>query len=463
MRARLDLILHILLGASLAACHGRPAPVATAVPTSPDRCAVLPDSGSLPKHFVVAFTDSATPDPLPGSGNRTTQIVSRFLYDPLIRLTCDDAVVPALAESWATEDGGRSWTFTLRTSARFWDGYGVRPADIVAAWTRYQSGDLLVPWAGIRFAREVGERSLAVYSDSLWTTVPPVLADPRLAVTRPTRSGWPMGTGPYRPIVEEEDSLELEWWNPAIRGRQGLPGSVLFLWANRTGARDLLDAGVDMMITDDASVQQYAEARSGYTVATLPWDRTYVLFVPSSGNAGPPSQTPPAGFLGGLAREAVSVEARAAEPKNGWQLEACTSVPGFQADPSRQLRRVVYPSDDQTARELAQRLVTFAGTPVQGGEWLSDAFRAAGNARTFPFAAGLDRAAWRRALARGDETAYVFAVPSRSVARCVLPQPAVGAWVPLIETRARLIARPGAGGGAMYLDWNGTPHLRDPR
>ena len=449
----------LLLSAALGGCRGGTGAAPTA-PAPADRCAIFSDSGSLPKRLVIALDDSASRDPASASESRTTRIVSRFLYDPLIRLSCDGEVAPALAESWTTGDGGRSWTFTLRNSARFWDGYGLRPSDIGAAWSRFHSGDLLVPWAGIRFVREVGERSLAVHFDSSWTTVPPVLADPRLAITRPARSEWPMGTGPYRPVVEAGDSLEVEWWNPAIRGKQGLPGSVLFLWTGRAGARDLLDAGVDVLITDDGSIQEYARARSGYTVATLPWDRTYVLFVPERETAASPAPTPAAEFLDGLSREAVSAEARPADSPARWRVEACSSVPSFQVDLSRQPRRVVYPGDDVTARELAQRLVTLAGAAGQGGDWLASLLGNPANARTFPFAAGLTPDAWRRALSRADETAYVFAVPSRSSGRCVLPQPAAGAWIPLVETRARLVARTAAG---WYLDWNGTPHLRDPR
>ena len=108
--------------------------------------------------------------------------------------------------------------------------------------------------------------------------------------------------------------------------------------------------------------------------------------------------------------------------------------------PARQPRRVVYPANDETARELAQRLV---GT------------------RSFPFAAGLEPAAWRRAIARGDETGYVFAILSRSATRCTPPRQAAGSWIPLVETRAYLISRAGLGG--WYVDWDGTPHLRDRR
>ena len=41
----------------------------------------------------------------------------------------------------------------------------------------------------------------------------------------------------------------------------------------------------------------------------------------------------------------------------------------------------------------------------------------------------------------------------------MLPRQADGSWIPLVETRAYLISRAGLGG--WYVDWDGTPHLRD--
>jgi hypothetical protein len=73
-------------------------------------------------------------------------------------------------------------------------------------------------------------------------------------------------------------------------------------------------------------------------------------------------------------------------------------------------------------------------------------------------AAGLDMGDWRGSLKRGDELAYLFAVPSRQLGRC-LPLPvAPGAWIPLIQTRSQLISK--AGVGRVYLDWDGIPSLR---
>ncbi|WP_416976189.1 ABC transporter substrate-binding protein, partial [Streptomyces sp. 4F14] len=52
----------------------------------------------------------------------------------LAKLDANGAAVPALAESWTSEKGGRSWLFTLR-DARFQDGGAVTAEAVASALT----------------------------------------------------------------------------------------------------------------------------------------------------------------------------------------------------------------------------------------------------------------------------------------------------------------------------------------
>ncbi|MBI4421475.1 MAG: hypothetical protein HY560_11680, partial [Gemmatimonadetes bacterium] len=200
-------------------------------------------------------------------------------------------------------------------------------------------------------------------------------------------------------------------------------------------------------------------ARGGFEDTPLPWDRTYVLFVPAPTGSNLPAQVPADGFLEALAREAVGVEARAAEIAGGWRPDSCASPVAFRPDSRPQASRLVYPTEDATARELAHRLVTVAGAPVSG-EWVSALFRNPASA-PFPVAVGLPSSAWLAALARGGEAAYVFALLANGPAACSPPFRPPGAWFALVDTRAHLAARAGVGG--LYVDWDGTPHVRDRR
>lgn len=53
--------------------------------------------------------------------------------------------VPAVAESWQISEDGRSYTFQLRSDARWSDGSPVTAEDFVFSWTRMLSPDLAAP------------------------------------------------------------------------------------------------------------------------------------------------------------------------------------------------------------------------------------------------------------------------------------------------------------------------------
>ncbi|MDB5374589.1 MAG: extracellular solute-binding protein family 5 [Belnapia sp.] len=71
----------------------------------------------------------------------TTANVTRnhawLVYDVLYGMDAQFQPQPQMAEGHAVEDGGRSWTFTLRSGLRFHDGEPVRAADCVASLKRW--------------------------------------------------------------------------------------------------------------------------------------------------------------------------------------------------------------------------------------------------------------------------------------------------------------------------------------
>ncbi len=58
------------------------------------------------------------------------------LFDGLVQYSPDLLVVPALAESWRVEDGGRTYRFFLRKEARFHNGREISAADVVFSLSR---------------------------------------------------------------------------------------------------------------------------------------------------------------------------------------------------------------------------------------------------------------------------------------------------------------------------------------
>jgi hypothetical protein len=195
--------------------------------------------------------------------------------------------------------------------------------------------------------------------------------------------------------------------------------------------RDVLDPGdpaeapVDVLITRDPATIAYARARGGFRIDTLPWDRVYAAVVsdPSRYRLGATEE-----FRASLARDAVRAEARAARPPYAWEMADCSS--GRPASDGR-ARRVAYASDDPVALGIAERLVALDATIA---------------------VAGLRSDSLERSVRDGAHAVYVVALPavppgvdSLGVEPCagVPPYPAGAAVMPLIETRAHAISRPG--------------------
>ncbi len=94
--------------------------------------------------------------------------VARALYEPLL---VRDAVTglpkAGLAQSWSCSEDGRTWTFSLRTQARWSDGSAVTAGDVRYAWMRALLPDLATDFAGIQLRIEGAEDFLRWRADAL--------------------------------------------------------------------------------------------------------------------------------------------------------------------------------------------------------------------------------------------------------------------------------------------------------
>jgi len=210
--------------------------------------------------------------------------------------------------------------------------------------------------------------------------------------------------------------------------------------ASEAGARDLVDAGVDLLLTDSPTLAAYAGTRGDVTSVPLGWDRTWVVVTPRGSLALDTSQA----FRVGLARDAVRADARAAEGPYWWTDTAgCVAPTVRTALAPAGTHGVVYPRDDAVARSLAERLVAILGDRAT--------------------AVGLAPDAFASALASGSEHAYVFPLARATRDRCRSIAALFGsaAWlgvqsaiVPLIDTRLRAVVRRDR--LALRLTWDST-------
>ena len=240
--------------------------------------------------------------------------------------------------------------------------------------------------------------------------------------------GQRSGAAPFRVVSWSRDRIV------TASGNEQDP--VVVYWTAGSDPRDLIDRNVDVLLTEDVSVLEYAANQETFDVVPLPWTRTYVFAGPA-----PVASDEVRAFGERLADVAVRGDVRAAELPFLLEYSSCVeqSAPAG-AEPSRP--QIVYPSEHPIARDLAERLVALAGT---GG-----AFGRVVGLR----AIGLDAAAFAAALAARRDFGYVLDLPRRDLDCTRL---SFEALTPLVDARASIVVR--RGGVGVAVTWGGTPRL----
>jgi len=364
--------------------------------------------------ITIGLTEPVDPRHAPFPRNDAERLVFRHLYETPVRVDCEGHALPALAESWVREDGGRRWTLRLRDGVQFWDGAPVTSRDLV--FGRGGAGYTL----GAPETRVV-TMMLARPTDD----IPPVLGDPALAVAKAAPdTSWPIGTGAYWATSATTTAQE-------IRAQNSHGDTLVFRLVASGDARDLLDAGVDLLVTRDRALRDYAATLKDRIVVALPWDRTYV-YVTAEGD----------GTRIDDVEQAVRAEARRAEGDAWWKdLRACGSGGGQASAPGAPAgqRRILYSRTDPTARELAGRLAAL--TRAMASARSSDDLHAA--------------------VAAGKEAGYVVALPRATADPCRAARDLLPPWpatiTALVDTRPTAIVRRGV--ARWTVDRDGTVHL----
>ncbi len=399
-----------------ACAHPNPSGAPLAPAGGATACLLASGAGSAPSRsplITVALTDSVDPSHAPVARNDGERLVFHQLYETLVRFDCGGRALPALAESWTSSEGGRRWAFTLRSDAQFWDGAPVTARDVVVG--KGGPGYTLTP---------IDARTVGVWLARGSNDVPAFLADPALAVMKAAPGGdWPIGTARY--WVTGANATEQE-----IRAHSPAGDTLLLRQVKGNDPRDLLDAGVDLLVTRDRSVADYAATQSAFTVVDLPWDRIYVYA----------AAEPPAHRLDGL-EQAVRGEARRPQGGGYWweELQACGPAPAAAPQPPTS-KRIAYPRGDPAARDLAGRIAALGSGTAQS----------------------LGPAELSRSLNAGAAAGYVLALPRTVPDACRAARDLLPPWsvaiAPLVETRARAIVRR-ASTFRWVMDADGTVYL----
>jgi hypothetical protein len=245
-----------------------------------------------------------------------------------------------------------------------------------------------------------------------------------LAISKPAPdTSWPIGTGAYWATSATTTAQE-------IRAQSSRGDTLVFRFATSGDARDLLDAGVDLLVTRDRALRDYAATLQDLTVVALPWDRTYVYITRETSGSR----------FDGL-EQAVRAEARRAEGDFWWlELRACGLGSGPSVSPPASTgHRILFSRSDPTARELAGRLAALT--------------RAVATARS-PDDLGA-------AVSAGKDWGYVVALPRAAADPCRAAKDLLPEWAAtitaLVDTRPTAIVRRGV--ARWTVDQDGTVHL----
>ncbi|MFF6911094.1 ABC transporter substrate-binding protein [Streptomyces sp. NPDC012466] len=194
-------------------------------------------------------------------------LLSRLgVVEGLTKLDANGTAVPALAESWSSENGGRSWMFTLR-DARFQDGEAVTAKAVAAALTAAGKADP-APSAlsGVKLtATAEDDKRVRVSTAQADPVLPLRLSNPSLAVFAPkaydkkgTVNVVGTATGPFALAkIDGDTEATLNRFDDYWGGRAQAAGVTARFVSDGTARANALRTG-DVDIAESLPVAQVA-------------------------------------------------------------------------------------------------------------------------------------------------------------------------------------------------------------
>lgn len=445
----------------------------TGGPAAGGDCALFPADNVAGDTLTIACNRPVdTLGPL-APANEATRLLDRQIYETLVRVDCRGRLLPGLARSWQSLEGGRIWEFRLRKGARFSNGDHLTGRDVVRSWTAVRDkrpGPRRPPWTWVRpeSVRTEGD-------DRLWVALPAPLGDrpwlfanPELAVIRPPAGKGPaLGSGSFAwdPAASKPVHAVPNRYHPE-------PGLCVLRVLARPGAdpRDLLSGDADLVIVSNRDALEYAKSLPGVRIAPLPWSRLYLLLSTRFGCASGPSPQVE-GTLSllrdELAGKVVDADAR---PVASFSFDpdrktSCfpseSDATGGRASGSGAQPRILYRDDDGDAGRIASRLVA-----LEAARDDSAASVPCLEATGAPVAAPETWAGLVTSVVPAADWAYVISVRRDYPDPC-LDLAGLRAWIPwagdqahvlpLLVSRDHLVVKTGL--KRIDVDWDGIPVL----
>lgn len=196
-----------------------------------------------------------------GGSSGISQTMTRNVYEGLVAIDVDGAIIPALAEDWEISEDGLTYTFHLREGVTFHDGTPLTADDAVWALTEIISEESVAARKSDLVVMDeitaVDDHTVEVVLSAPTRSLLFYLAGVTIVKDGDTEHTSDNGTGPYR-FVEwaQGDYLTIEpyedyWGEPAAND------GVTFRFFTDTTALNnaLLTGGLDLVIAEDSPDQ----------------------------------------------------------------------------------------------------------------------------------------------------------------------------------------------------------------
>ncbi len=247
---------------------------------------------SSPDEVTVALSTPATLDPA-AAGDAASAAVIAQVFESLTTVDANLVVRPALAESWAFRDGGKTVVFTLRDGLTFSDGTPLTAADVKRSWLRVIDPktpsplasllDDVVGAADLAHGRgtadavgiEADGNTLTVHMTRPATDFAAVVASPTLAVVPPGLRTIPA------PLVPGTNFVASGGYVPTSATASGIELTANDrYWAGRPAIRDV---HVRTTLDGASPVQAFQDGKVDLT-SVAPYDASWIAY---DGSLGP--------------------------------------------------------------------------------------------------------------------------------------------------------------------------------